>query len=134
MTGKTNHMKKSLFLAVILVANFATVAPVYADKYTVRQIGGKSGECYNNNKRVSSARFCHNCRKSGGNRVVWRFRVFCEGRPTSKTLRADLTCKKSVPKEGDQLRELYSNAEDIMEENLHYFAEYRDCRLDGWPE
>ena len=122
-------MKK---LYIYLVC-FLFTSSAQAEDYTVRQFEGKSGACYHNEKRVSGARFCHNCLSSGGNNVIWKFRVYCDGKPTEKLFKTSLQCRKqSIPEEGEQLRTLYEKAEGIMDDNLQLFSSIRDCNLGGW--
>lgn len=131
-------MKISIYVALkmaVLLWAFLLVstAPLAAD-YSVRQVEGKSGQCYSKNKRISNARFCHNCRKSGGDNVRWKFRVYCEGKATAKIITVPLSCKQSTPEEGEQLRTLYESASEFMEDNLHSFSSFRECKYGGWPK
>lgn len=126
-----DRMKKLLLSALISVV---PIISVWAADYDVHLEEGKSGQCFSKAKRVSPAKYCHNCRRAGGDRVIWKFRVYCEGRKTEKVLDVPLPCKKSIPREGEQLRKLYSLAKESMEEKLHYFYDWRDCDIGDWPE
>lgn len=120
-----------LFFVAMAVAAVGAAMP--AD-YEVR-ILGKSG-CYNKNgtKRMSSARYCHNCLKADGKQVIWHFQVFCEGKPTAKELYVPRACKKSIPEEGEMSAWMYERANSIMDDNLQFLAGVRDCNLGGWKK
>lgn len=120
-----------LFFAAMAVAAVGAAMP--AD-YEVR-ILGKSG-CYNKNgtKRMSSARFCHNCRRADGEQVRWHFQVFCEGKPTAKELHVSRACKRSILEEGEMSAWMYEQANELMEDNLQILSGVRDCNFGGWKK
>lgn len=121
----------------LCVAMFAATVSAAAAEYTVRQKEGKAGACFNNKKRLTrgGGRFCHNCLNGGGNRIEWRFVVYCDSMRTEKEITVGLKCRrKKIPEEGEQLRKLYEEAENVMDEHLHLLHGWRDCNLGGWPE
>lgn len=127
----------TLIIKCCLLAATFTLAPAAMSADYEPRLLGKTG-CYQaskkgEGKRLSNARFCHNCLNSGGNQVQWHFQVFCEGKPTAKIFRVPRQCsRKHIPDEGEQSREIYEAAEEFMEENLQTLAGWRDCNLGGW--
>ena len=118
MTG----MKKVWVVLLCVLASNAGAAD-----YIVRPSEGNNATCVQSTKdgkqlkRMSGARFCHNCQKTGGNAVVWKFTVYCDNKPTDKNIMVRLPCKKSIPDEGEQRRSLVQKAHEIMEDRLSIF-------------
>ncbi len=48
--------------------------------------------CYKNDKRMSDAKFTHNCIAAGGNEVRWEFQVLNEQNELIGTVVAGLSC------------------------------------------
>ena len=45
-----------------------------------RTLGSVTAQgCYKGDKRISNAKFLHNCTTAGGNNVQWTFEVFDDG-------------------------------------------------------
>ena len=120
-------MKK---LAAVFVLSALPFSAAAVD-YTVKPREGSAYKCLQNEKRVSNAKFCHNCRNSGGNRVVWEFRVYCEGQSTEKLVRSVLDCGRRIPDEGEQRKMLQSQAIETVNENLDPWF-WEGCDLGGW--
>ena len=72
--------------------------------------------CYNNDEKLNSVKFCHNCQNSGGNQVRWKFQLTCDSGDDAGAFEARLSCPKKVPDEGKQLRALMGQASSKRKE------------------
>ena len=78
--------------------------------------GNNAAECRNKNKRLSHKKHCHNCKSDGGDRVVWKYDVYCNGkRMANQIIESELLCKRSIPSETEQKKQLLAKAEKELE-------------------
>ena len=82
-------------------------------------------------KRVSFARFCHSCVKSGGDEIVRRYTVFCNGEPTKNRIISRLECTEPFPPEKQQARILKRDAQKQMKARLGELG-HLWCAYGGW--
>ena len=116
---------------LLAAAAFAASGAAVSADYELRK---EKGECLHNNKFIKPIQYCHNCRKAGGNRIRWTFRVYCEDKKTEKTIWSSHKCGRKIPKEGEQSRKMYKGATEYMEELFGWTGDWGDCNLGDWPE
>ncbi|MGI9307388.1 MAG: hypothetical protein ACR2P5_08835 [Gammaproteobacteria bacterium] len=115
---------------VVVVAGIAAVklAENPWDCYDVRPKEGKKGQCYNKKgtKRMSGAQYCHNCRESTGELVIWNYEIRRNNNPTGKFVKGKLQCNKYYPDESEQLKLIEENARKEMKAIINN-GELEEC-------
>lgn len=100
--------------------------------YTIeKKRGNNAAECRSGpNKRLKSGghrKHCHNCRSKGGDRVVWKYDVYCNGvLMENQTVTAELICKQKMPDETGQKELLEELAQADLERQS---ANWQGCEV-----
>ena len=129
-----DNMKKAAMSSAVLLAG-VVIAVVSEDddetEYKIKKKEGNATECRHKNRRLKGGsgaiKFCHNCKNVGGDRVVWKFDVYCNGKRIEKeVIEQEFLCKRSIPDESEQRREIRELAEKELKERS---ASWDGCEI-----